>query len=36
VTSIITLKDLIAYLEEKPEMADHLAAVRGYREAFGV
>jgi orotate phosphoribosyltransferase len=32
----ITLKDLIAYLEEKPEMADHLAAVRAYREAFGV
>ena len=36
VTSIITLKDLIAYLEEKPEMADHLAAVRQYREEFGV
>ena len=36
VTSIITLKDLIAYLEEKPEMADHLAAVKAYREAFGV
>ncbi len=36
VTSIITLKDLIAYLEEKPEMADHLAAVRKYREEFGV
>ncbi|KAG1715869.1 hypothetical protein ID866_1312 [Astraeus odoratus] len=36
VTSIITLKDLIAYLEEKPEMADHLAAVRAYREEFGV
>jgi orotate phosphoribosyltransferase len=30
VTSI-TLKDLIAYLEEKPEMADHLASVRAYR-----
>ena len=28
VISIITLKDLIAYLEEKPEMAEHLAAVR--------
>ncbi len=35
-TSIINLKDLIAYLEEKPEMADHLAAVRAYREEFGV
>ena len=29
VISIITLKDLIAYLEEKPEMAEHLAAVTG-------
>jgi orotate phosphoribosyltransferase len=36
VTSIITLKDLIAYLEEKPEMAESLAAVRAYREEFGV
>ena len=34
--SIITLKDLIAYLEEKPEMAEHLAAVKAYREEFGV
>ena len=33
---IITLKDLIAYLEEKPEMAEHLAAVKAYREEFGV
>ncbi|MHB1998107.1 hypothetical protein ACYCFA_23625, partial [Escherichia coli] len=24
------------YLEEKPEMAEHLAAVRAYREAYGV
>ncbi|MDU3876955.1 MAG: orotate phosphoribosyltransferase [Klebsiella aerogenes] len=36
VISIVTLKDLIAYLEEKPEMADHLASVRAYREAYGV
>jgi hypothetical protein len=28
VISIVTLKELIAYLEEKPEMAEHLAAVR--------
>ena len=28
VISIVTLKDLIAYLEEKPEMAEHLATVR--------
>ncbi len=32
VIAIVTLKDLITYLEEKPEMADHLAAVRTYRE----
>ena len=31
VISIITLKDLIAYLEEKPEMAEHLAAVKETR-----
>lgn len=36
VISIITLKDLIDYLEEKPEMADHLAAVREYRIQYGV
>ncbi|PKH23573.1 orotate phosphoribosyltransferase [Enterobacterales bacterium CwR94] len=36
VTSIITLKDLITYLEEKPEMATSLAAVKAYREAYGI
>ena len=36
VTAIITLSDLIDYLEEKPEMADHLAAVRAYRQRYGV
>lgn len=36
VISIITLGELIAYLEEKPELADHLAAVRAYRQAFGI
>ena len=36
VISIVTLKDLISYLEEKPEMAEHLTAVRAYREAYGV
>lgn len=36
VISIVTLKDLISYLEEKPEMAEHLSAVRAYREAYGV
>ncbi|MGD8108594.1 orotate phosphoribosyltransferase [Pantoea sp. FN0302] len=36
VTAIITLSDLIEYLEEKPEMADHLAAVRSYRQTYGI
>ncbi len=36
VISIITLKELIAYLEEKPEMADHLVAVRAYRKEYGI
>lgn len=36
VISIITLEELIAYLEEKPEMADHLVAVRAYRKEYGI
>ena len=36
VISIITLKDLISYLEEKPEMAESLASVKAYREQYGV
>ncbi|AHM76448.1 orotate phosphoribosyltransferase [Yersinia hibernica] len=36
VISIVTLQDVISYLAEKPEMADHLAAVRQYREQYGV
>ena len=36
VISIITLKELIAYLEDKPEMAEYRASVRAYREAYGV
>ncbi|CNI12322.1 orotate phosphoribosyltransferase [Yersinia pekkanenii] len=36
VIAIVTLNDVIGYLEEKPEMADHLAAVRQYRELYGV
>lgn len=35
VIAIVTLNDVISYLEEKPEMADHLAAVRHYREQIG-
>ncbi|MGL4906765.1 MAG: orotate phosphoribosyltransferase [Plesiomonas sp.] len=40
VISIISLHDLITYLEEQvgtqPELADHLAAVQAYRAEFGV
>ncbi|MCK8586232.1 orotate phosphoribosyltransferase [Yersinia ruckeri] len=36
VIAIVTLNDLITYLEEKPAMADHLAAVRTYREQYGI
>jgi len=36
VTAIITLSDLIDYLAEKPEMADHLAKVRAYRNEYGI
>ncbi|PSJ42777.1 orotate phosphoribosyltransferase [Zobellella taiwanensis] len=36
VTAIITLADLIDYLGEKPEMAEHLARVRAYREQYGI
>lgn len=36
VISIITLKELISYLEEKPELADHLASVRAYRKEYGI
>lgn len=36
VISIITLEELVTYLEEKPELADHLAAVRAYRKEYGI
>lgn len=36
VIAIITLQDLIRYLEEKPEMARHLEAVKAYRQQYGV
>lgn len=36
VLAIITLADLIAYLEEKGEMADPLAAVRAYQQQYGI
>lgn len=36
VTALITLTDLIDYLQEKPEMADHRAAVRRYQQEYGI
>lgn len=36
VIAIVTLNDVISYLQEKPEMANHLAAVRHYREQYGI
>ena len=36
VISIISLPDLISYLADKPEMAQHLEAVKAYRAQYGV
>jgi orotate phosphoribosyltransferase len=36
VISIVTLEHLVSYLEEQPEMADHLESVRRYRAEFGI
>ena len=36
VISIVTLADLISYLEEKPDMADSLANIKKYREDYGI
>ncbi|WP_337842790.1 orotate phosphoribosyltransferase [Rheinheimera sp.] len=36
VVSIISLKDLIHYLQDKPELAVHLDAVKAYRAQYGV
>ncbi|WP_333609394.1 orotate phosphoribosyltransferase [Arsukibacterium sp.] len=36
VLSIISLPDLISYLADKPEMAEHLEAVQAYRTQYGV
>ncbi|MCO4758616.1 MAG: orotate phosphoribosyltransferase [Oceanospirillaceae bacterium] len=36
VISIVSLNDLIEYLEEKGDKADELAAIRKYREAYGI
>ena len=36
VISIVTLTDLISYLEEKPDMAASLASIKKYREDYGI
>ncbi|KUE78224.1 orotate phosphoribosyltransferase [Aeromonas schubertii] len=36
VIAIVQLADLIKYLEEKPEMAEQLAAMRAYRAQYGI
>lgn len=36
VVAIISLPDLISYLADKPEMAEHLEAVKAYRAQYGV
>jgi orotate phosphoribosyltransferase len=36
VISIVKLSDLISYLEENPEMQSDLAAVKAYREQYGI
>ena len=36
VVSIIALKDLINYLQGKPELAEHLEAVSAYRAQYGI
>ncbi|HGJ5876093.1 MAG TPA: orotate phosphoribosyltransferase [Arsenophonus sp.] len=36
VFSIITLNDLIVYLSENPNMENHLATMKAYRENYGI
>ncbi|RUO53466.1 orotate phosphoribosyltransferase [Pseudidiomarina homiensis] len=36
VVSIVKLNDVIEYLKDSPELADHLEAVQAYREQYGV
>jgi len=35
VASIVTLDNLITYLADKPEQAEHLERIRAYRETYG-
>ena len=36
VISIVTLTDLISYLESKEDMAEHLANIKQYRVDYGI
>jgi orotate phosphoribosyltransferase len=36
VVSIVTLNDVMTYLADKPEMAEHLEAVAAYRQRYGI
>ncbi len=36
VISIVTLADVISYLEEQPDMVDSLVSIRKYRENYGI
>ena len=36
VISIVTLADLISYLEEQPDMADSLQSIKQYRQDYGI
>lgn len=36
VIAIVGLNDLITYLADKPEMAEHLTNIRAYREQYGI
>lgn len=36
VISIVCLADLISYLQDKPDMAEHLANIQQYRETYGI
>ena len=36
VTGIVTLNDLVAYLAERPEYAEHLEKMQDYRARYGI
>jgi orotate phosphoribosyltransferase len=36
VISIVSLNDVITYLADKPEMTEHLSAIKQYRENYGI